>query len=227
MVQKYFWRLRKLFPRSRNNSLRREILWKSRNILKNRENFFIGQTIFFNGWEFFGRLRINFVDQEFFFPSRIFLSIEKFPVDREIFLSIEKFPVDREISCWSRNYLSIENFSVNRQIGKRIPISVRRRSSPAQQVETDDVPLSELIGYQIYPHKWNFCTISILRGWSLIDIPIGCFAIFLSSSVIKILPIRVTPGDHCGRSISKIGKAPHSFLDWYLRSFRTKFEVNP
>ena len=113
MVQKYFWRLRKLFPRSRNNSLRREILWKSRNILKNRENFFIGQTIFFNGWEFFGRLRINFVDQEFFFP------IENFFVDWEISCRSRNFFVDREISCRSRNFLLIEKLPVNREFFRK------------------------------------------------------------------------------------------------------------
>ena len=85
-----FWQLRKLFPRSRNNSLWREILWESRNIWKDRENFFIGQTIFFNGWEFFGRLGINFVDREFFCRSRIFCPLRIFCRSR-IFLSIEKF----------------------------------------------------------------------------------------------------------------------------------------
>ena len=171
MVQKYFWRLRKLFPRSRKNSLWREILWKSRNIWKDRENFFIGQTIFFSGWEVFGRLRINFVDREISCRSRNFF-------------------VDREISCRSRNYLSIENFSINRQIGKRVPISVRRRSSPGRQVETDDVSLSELIGYQIYPHKWNFCTISISRGWS--PKPCVAFSIFLLVALQSFCQVRLS-----------------------------------
>ena len=126
-------------------------------------------------------MRINFVDREFFCPSRNFLLIEKF------------FFVDREISCQSRNYLLIENFSVIQQIGKRIPISVRRRLSPVwnlKKVETDDVSLSELIGYQIYPLKWNFCTISILRGWS--PKPCGAFSIFLLVALQSFCQVRLS-----------------------------------
>ena len=76
-------------------------------------------------------------------------------------------------------------------------------------------------------HSFNLKRLVSKTVWGFFDIPIGCFVIFLSSSVIKILLIGVTPGDHCGRSISKNGKAPHVFLDCYLRSLRTKFEVNP
>ena len=136
-----------------------------------RKLFHRSNNFFFNGWEVFGRLRINFVYRELFCRSRTFLSIENFFcrsrisfVDREMFF-------EREFSWRSRI------FFVDRQIGKRVPISVRRRSSPARQVETEDVSLSELIGYQIYPHKWNFCTVSISRGWS--PKPCGAFSIFL------------------------------------------------
>ena len=150
-VQKYLKGSRKLFHRSNN--------------------------FFFYGWEVFGRLRINFVYRELFCRSRIFLSIENFFVDREISCRSRNYFVDREISCRAWIFLTVDNFFGNRQIGKRVPISVRRRSSPARQVETEDVSLSELIGYQIYPHKWNFCTVSISRGWS--PKPCGAFSIFL------------------------------------------------
>lgn len=33
-------------------------------------------------------------------------------------------------------------------------------------------------------------------------------------------------GDHCGRKISKNGKAAYSFLDWHLVILRTKFQVH-
>ena len=145
-----------------------------------RKHFSSVKQFLFNGWEVFGRLRINFVDREFFYPSRIFLSIEKFPVDREIFLSIEKFPVDREITCQSRIFPSIDKLeSVFRYPSE---------GSPGRQVETDDVSLSELIGYQIYPHKWNFCTISISRGRS----PKPCGAIFLLVALQSFCQVRLS-----------------------------------
>ena len=132
-----------------------------------RKHFSSVKQFLFNGWEVFGRLRINFVDREFFYPSRIFLSIEK-------------FPVDREITCQSRIFPSIDKLeSVFRYPSE---------GSPGRQVETDDVSLSELIGYQIYPHKWNFCTISISRGRS----PKPCGAIFLLVALQSFCQVRLS-----------------------------------
>lgn len=132
-----------------------------------RKHFSSVKQFLFNGWEVFGRLRINFVDREFFYPSRIFLSIEK-------------FPVDREITCQSRIFPSIDKLeSVFRYPSE---------GSPGRQVETDDVSLSELIGYQIYPHNWNFCTISISRGRS----PKPCGAIFLLVALQSFCQVRLS-----------------------------------
>ena len=132
-----------------------------------RKHFSSVKQFLFNGWEVFGRLRINFVDREFFYPSRIFLSIEK-------------FPVDREITCQSRIFPSIDKLeSVFRYPSE---------GSPGRQVETDDVSLSELIGYQIYPHEWNFCTISISRGRS----PKPCGAIFLLVALQSFCQVRLS-----------------------------------
>ena len=54
----------------------------------------------------------------------------------------------------------------------------------SQQFETDDVLLSELIRYQVWPLKKNFCSISILRGWS--PKISEDFSIFLWSGVTKL-----------------------------------------
>ena len=222
MVQKYFWLLRKLFPRSRNNSLWREILWKSRNIWKDRfssvKQFFLMVEKFLVDWE-------------------LILSIKNFFNHREFFLSMEKFPVDREIFCRWRNFLSIEKLPVNQEFFRQS--TNWKACSDIRQKEVISGAtsrngrcfferinrVSNLPAQVKLLHNFNFKRSVSKTVWG--DIPIGCFAIFLSSSVIKILLIGVTPGDHCGRSISKNGKAPHVFLDCYLRSLRTKFEVNP
>ena len=164
------------------------------------ENFLVDWKLilsienFFTHREFFCRSRI-FLLIDNFLPVENFMSIENF-VDREISCQSRNFFVDREISSQSRNFFvdreisCRSSFSVNRQIGKRIPISVRGRSSSTRQDETDDVSLSELIGYQIYPHKWNFCTISILRGWS----PKLCWAfpIFLLVALQSFCQVRLS-----------------------------------
>ena len=167
------------------------------------------------------------------------MSIKNFFNHREFFLSMEKFPVDREIFCRSRNFLSIEKLPVNQEFFRQS--TNWKACSDIRQKEVISGAtsrngrcfferinrVSNLPAQVKLLHSFNLKRLVSKTVWGFFDIPIGCFAIFLSSSVIKILLIGVTPGDHCGRSISKNGKAPHVFLDCYLRSLRTKFEVNP
>lgn len=71
------------------------------------------------------------------------------------------------------------------------------KPTETRQCETDNGSLSELIGYQInctnrISANFNPKRLVLKTMWSFFDVPIGCFAIFLSSKVIKILLICVT-----------------------------------
>ena len=186
MVQKYFWRLRKLFPRSRNNSLWREILWKSRNIWKDRENFFISQTIFFLmvekflvDWELILSIENFFTHREFFCRSRNFLSIEKFFCRSRNFLSIEKLPVNREFFHQSTNWKACSDIRQKEVISGATSRNGRCFFERINRVSNLPAQVKLL-------HNFNFKRLVSKTVWGFFDIPIGCFAIFLSSSVIKI-----------------------------------------
>lgn len=86
----------------------------------------------------------------------------------------------------------------------------------------------ELIDYQIWLHKWNFCKIQILSSWS--TKPCGIIFIFFLVALEFICQnftdtyyIR----GHCGRSVLRIRIPPLSFLGWHLGNLWTKFWGNP
>ena len=114
-------------------------------------------------------------------------------------MSIEKLPVNREFFHQSTNWKACSDIRQKEVISGATSRNGRCFFERINQVSNLPAQVKLL-------HNFNFKRLVSKTVCGFFDIPIGCFAIFLSSSVIKILPIRVTPGDHCGRSNSRSTK---------------------
>lgn len=95
-----------------------------------------------------------------------------------------------------------------------------RKTNGAQQFETDDISWSELVAYQFWPHRWNFCPISVLMV--SLQNRVGDFSIFLSSFVIYLssLLVKIFYDTHWvgGQAITEFSRVV------FQVSLRTKFE---